>query len=256
MGISNFEEKNFVKFSGNFLKNHKKLHISKTIYLKLLWSYSEVNQIIWSTEPVCEKFQDFKQAILAVKIFTFSKLLHRRNWFPSLFFHASCLSFNKLRKISLREVWVIQASCLSFEVLESISSFHRLFHFIEFFKQAIWALKFCSGSILFMVWIGFGKIEFFKQATWALKFWNWSIFFMVWIGFGKIEFFKQASWALKFWNWSILFIVESVFWNFEFIKQAIWVLKFWSWSIHVIVWIGLWKFEFFKQAIWALKFRS
>ena len=50
----------------------------------------EVNQFISSTESVCEEVEVFKKAFSAVKIFSFSKWLHRRN-LVLLFCHAKVL---------------------------------------------------------------------------------------------------------------------------------------------------------------------
>ena len=152
------------------MKNHKKLHISKTIYLKLFWSYSEVNEINWSTEPVCEKFQDFNR---------FESVSEK------LSFSTSYLSFEVLKLINsfhglnrFRKNWVFQASYLSFEVLKLINSFYS--------------------------WIGLWKIEFFKQAIWVLKFWSLSIHVIVWIGLWKVEVFEQTISAVKVFNFSKL----------------------------------------------------
>ena len=60
---------------------HKLYQFAKNLKLpsKLfqLWSF-EVNQFISYTGSICE-------TISAVTIFNFSKLFHRRNWFPSFF---------------------------------------------------------------------------------------------------------------------------------------------------------------------------
>ena len=86
------------------------------------------------------KFDFFKQFVSAVKIFIFSKLLHRRIWFPIFFMKvlSQFLSFETLRffrfylrQINSRKNWVFWGSFSSYEKSKYFQLGHRFNRFAK-----------------------------------------------------------------------------------------------------------------------------
>ena len=99
------------------------------VFLSKLFEFwnCEAIQFFSSTESVCEIFEVFKQAISAVKIFNFSKMLQRRNWFPIFF---SCKNWF---------FWSILFEFWKFEIFEVILKAVTILEKFEISKQETWA---------------------------------------------------------------------------------------------------------------------
>ena len=127
-------------------------HLSFSSKLFKLWKF-EVDQFISSIESVWEKVEIFRQTISAVKVFIFSKLLHRRNWFPRLF---SCkvLKPKKVEKIYF---------------FMYLSGHIKLY----FFRKTTRALKLWTIWIHFLDWNGSPNNQFLSK---LIDLWNFKVF--------------------------------------------------------------------------------
>ena len=223
-------------------------NLSFSSKLIALWSF-EVFQFISSTESVCEKIEVFNQAFPAVKIFQFSKLLHRQNCF-AIFFLASYSNFKKLR--TLKFIFYTELAHKSLSKLFE-QGIYKLFQFIfknELvrekalrFSASFWALEFWNISIRFTYCNGLLKIWVFLQALQSMKH---SKFFhrQHRKKFCILKQAKRASKKLK----NIIFFssLNRIFNRLNCFKQAIWYMKLWSNSINFIDWITLGKLWVFQ----------
>ena len=121
-----------------------------------------------------QKSCGFQTSCFSCEAFQFSKLFHRRNWFP-IFFPCKLLKLYKTEKNR-------------FSVI-----LNRFAKNLSFFKQAVRAWKLWTISNDFLDWNGSPNNQLFRQTIWSMKLSISSLLFLDWISSRThLRFSKQA----------------------------------------------------------------